>query len=275
MTSKHGLTHRIWTLAVLFLGMGLSNLHAAETLQWRAQVQSVKGKATWNTNGGPVVPLKVNSILTAGTTIKTGPETSVDLFLGQSAGVIRVGENTTFSLDKLTVTDTGAEKAVDIQLGLPSGEMYFNVNKLSRASRYEIKVPNGVAGIRGTGGRILVPPQGGQKDMEIVLMDGNLVFAYLPPGGGAPIPVVLSAPPPVVWRPSTGTQPAPDDVVRNVRGEIEQSKSQAAPPPPPPPATLPTETPPSPNIGTAPSAGASGNSGNPSSGGELRRKNPR
>ena len=249
MTSKHGLTHRIWTLTVLFFGMGLSHLTAAETLQWRAQVQSVKGKATWNTNGGPVAPLKVNSILAAGTTIKTGPETAVDLFLGRSAGVIRVGANSTFSLDKLTVTDTGAEKAVDIQLGLPSGEMYFNVNKLSRASRYEIKVPNGVAGIRGTGGRVLIPPQGGQQDMEIVLMDGNLAFVYLPPGGGPPVRVVLSAPPPVVWKPSTGTQPAPADVVRDVRGEIEQSKAQAAPAPPPPPAAPPTETPPSPNVG--------------------------
>lgn len=274
MTSKHSLKHRMWTLAVLFLGMGLSNLFAAETLQWRAQVQSVKGKATWNTNGGPVVPLKVNSILTAGTTIKTGSETTVDLFLGQSAGVIRVGENTTFSLDKLTVTDTGAEKAVDIQLGLPSGEMYFNVNKLSRASRYEIKVPNGVAGIRGTGGRVIIPPQGGQRDMEIVLTDGNLVFAYLPPGGGAPIPVVLSAPPPVVWKPSTGTQPAPDDLVRSVRGEIEQSKSQAAPPPPPPPATPPTETPPSPNVGGTAPTGGSGTPP-PPRGGEQRRNNPR
>ena len=272
MTSKHGLTHRIWTVAVLFLGMGLSQLYAAETLPWRAQVQSVKGKATWNTNGGPVTPLKVNSILTAGSTIKTGPETTVDLFLGQSAGVIRVGENTTFSLDKLAVTDTGAEKVVDIQLGLPGGEMYFNVNKLSRASRYEIKVPNGVAGIRGTGGRVIVPPQGGLKDMEIVLMDGNLVFAYLPPGGVAPIPVVLSAPPPVVWKASTGTQPAPDDLVRNVRGEIEQSKSQAAPPPPPPPANPPTETVPSPNVGgTPPSGGSSGKPPGNTGGGEQRR----
>ena len=249
MISKHGLTHTIWTLTVLFFGMGVSHLNAAETLQWRAQVQSVKGKATWNTNGGPVVALKVNSILAAGTTIKTGPETSLDLFLGRSAGVIRIGENTTFSLDKLTVTDTGAETAVDIQLGLPSGEMYFNVNKLSRASRYEIKVPNGVAGIRGTGGRVLIPPQEGKKDMEIVLMDGNLAFVYIPPGGGPPVRVVLSAPPPVVWKPSTGTQPAPADVVRNVRAEIEQSKSQASPAPPPPPAAPPTETPPSPNIG--------------------------
>ena len=247
----------MWTWTVLCVGIGMPWFATAETIPWRAQVQSVRGKATWNTNGGPVLPLKVNSILTSGTTIKTGPESGVDLFLGQSAGVVRVGDNTTFSLDKLALTDTGAEKAVDIQLGLPGGEMFFNVNKLSKASRYEIKVPNGVAGIRGTGGRFFIPPQARMNDMEIVLVDGNLVFAYLPPGGGNPIPVILSAPPPVVWKPSTGTQPAPDDLVRSIRGEIEKSKSQAAPPPAPPPTTPPADPFMSPNNQT----GQSGSSG--------------
>lgn len=209
-----------------------------DTLPWRAQVQSLKGKATWSTNSETAQPLKVNAIVPPGSTIKTGPDSSVDLFLGHSAGVVRLGPDTTLSLDKLTMTDTGGDKVVDVQLNLPVGDMYFNVNKLSKASRYEIKVPNGVAGIRGTGGRCRVPPMARIQEMELVLVDGSLAFIWTPPGGGAPVPIVMSAPPPVVWRPNEGVKPAPDEVVRNIRQQINQSKTSGGvnggPPGPPP-----------------------------------------
>ena len=232
---------------VLLLGVGLSTAVIAETLPWRAQVQSLKGKAAWGTNGEPAQPLKVNSILPPGSTIRTGPDSSVDLFLGHSAGVVRLGPDTTMSLDKLTMTDTGGDKVVDVQLGLPAGEMFFNVNKLSKASRYEIKVPNGVAGIRGTGGRCRVPPMAQIQNMELVLVDGSLAFIWTPPGGGAPVPIVMSAPPPVVWRPNEGVKPAPDELVRSVRQQINQTRTTGAGPnagPPGPPPGTPAEPPP-------------------------------
>ena len=52
-------------------------------------------------------PLKVGAVLYSGATIKTGPGSIVDLFLGNSAGVVRITENTTLGLDKLAFTDTG------------------------------------------------------------------------------------------------------------------------------------------------------------------------
>jgi hypothetical protein len=161
---------------VLFLGIALPSLVTAETVSWRAQVQSVKGKATWSTNAEMAQPLKVNSILPPGSTVKTGPDSSVDLFLGHSAGVVRLGPDTTLALDKLTMTDTGGDKVVDVQLNLPVGEMYFNVNKLSKASRYEIKVPNGVAGIRGT---VFFLSASG----ILRVISGSVVVAYVGPGG--------------------------------------------------------------------------------------------
>jgi hypothetical protein len=231
---------------VLFMGIGPAAL-SADTIQWRAQVQSLKGKATWSTNSGVVHPLKVNSILPAGSTIKTGPESSVDLFLGYSAGVVRLGPDTTFSLEKLTVTDTGADKVVDVQVNLPAGEMFFNVNKLSKASRYEIKIPNGVAGIRGTGGRCHVPPLARIQDTEIVLVDGSLAFVWTPPGGGNPVPISINAPPPVVWRPNEGVKPAPDELVRAVLASINQIRRPPNAPPGPPPGVPRTEPPISPS----------------------------
>jgi len=54
------------------------------------------------------------------------------------------------SIDKLTATDTGADIVTDTQLDLRAGRIFGTVKKLSAGSRYEVKIPNGVAGVRGT-----------------------------------------------------------------------------------------------------------------------------
>src|SRR5438552_16988513 len=110
--------------------------------------------------------------------------------MGKSAGFIRVAENTTLALDKLAFTETGADTAVEVQLNLPDGTMLGNVNKLSAASRYEIKTPNGAAGIRGTKFRM-------GANGFIVLTEGTMVFVYVPGGNQNPTPYTLAAPPPV------------------------------------------------------------------------------
>ena len=69
----------------------------------------------------------------------------------------------------------------------------------------EIKVPNGVAGIRGTRGRA-------NSNSYIVLLDGTLIFVHVPPGG-QPVPYTLVAPPPVYFSPLEGIKPAPQDLI--------------------------------------------------------------
>jgi FecR protein len=64
--------------------------------------------------------------------------------------VVRIWENTALSIEKLTTMQTGADAVTDTQLDLKSGHITGNVKKMSAASKYEIKLPNGVAGIRGT-----------------------------------------------------------------------------------------------------------------------------
>src|SRR5712672_3636546 len=148
MTSNKSLGIKL--LGVAALAFALTCSLQAQTVPGKAEVRALKGVAVYSTGGGPSMPLKVGTVLGPGSTIKTGGGSSVDLFLGNSAGVVRVAENTTLALDKLTLTDTGADTAVEIQMGLSEGTILGNVNKLSAASRYEIKTPNGVAGIRGT-----------------------------------------------------------------------------------------------------------------------------
>jgi hypothetical protein len=206
-------------LGVCFVGSSLQ----AQTTPGKAEVRAIQGTAVYSIGGGPSMPLKVGTILPSGATIKTGPDSSVDLFLGNSAGVLRVTENSTLGLDKLALTDTGADTVVEVQLNLPEGTILGNVNKLSAASRYEIKMPNGVAGIRGTRFRA-------SSTMFIVLLDGTLVLVYVPPGGN-PIPYTLVAPPAVYFSPAEGIKPAPEELVREVSRQFGRPFTPPGPPP--------------------------------------------
>lgn len=195
----------------------------AQTQPGKAVVRALKGSATYTIGGGPAEPLKVNTVLPPGSVIKTGAASAVDLFLGNSAGVIRVTENTTLGLDKLTLTDTGADTVVEVQLNVPEGTILGNVNKLSAASKYEVKVPNGVAGIRGTQYRL-------SSTGYIVVLEGTVVFVYVPPGG-QPTPYTMVGPPPVYFSPVEGVQLAPPELVREVRGQFGPPFQPPGPPP--------------------------------------------
>jgi hypothetical protein len=251
------LAPRLAATFVLSAAFVVTHPAAGETFPGRAEVRAVKGKATFATNGGPTQPLKAGTILPSATIVKTGPQSTVDLFLGISAGVIRLAENSTLSLDKLTITDTGADTAVEIQLNLPDGDMYFNVNKISKASRYEIKMPNGVAGIRGTKGSFSFRQSGAVKP-PVVLVDGKLVFVHVP-ANGPMTSHLMSAPPPVYFRVTEGVKIAPLELVAQVDGELIDldQKVSVDSPPPPPPQNPPVEPILSPGGGTAPSGSTS------------------
>jgi hypothetical protein len=69
---------------------------------------------------------------------------------------------------------TGADMVSETQLDLKQGRITANVKKMSAASKYEIKLPNGVAGIRGT----LVDAQA----IGIVkVLIGSVVVAWVDP----------------------------------------------------------------------------------------------
>jgi hypothetical protein len=152
----------------------------------KAKVVRIKGSARYTAGTGAWQPLKVGDVLTPGTVVQTAADSRVDLVLGdpgaraaqpgstvafgtaspsggraggeggsgEHSGIdqnfVRMMENTVLSIDKLAATDTGADIVTDTQLDLRSGRIFGTVKKLSGGSRYEIKIPNGVAGVRGT-----------------------------------------------------------------------------------------------------------------------------
>jgi hypothetical protein len=226
MKSTQRPVHRLFGLVAVIAATALPAILCAQTHQGKAEVRAVKGNAMFSTGGAPWIPLKTGTVLGSGATVKTGPGSVVDLFLGNSAGTVRVTENTTLALDKLALTDTGADTVVEVQLNVPEGTILGNVNKLSAASKYEIKVPNGVAGIRGTKYRI-------SSTSYIVLLEGTLIYVYVPPGDPTPRPYTMIAPPAMYFSPTEGPKAAPEDLVREVRDQLERGPRFEPPGPPP------------------------------------------
>jgi hypothetical protein len=146
------------------------------------------GEASYSLGDGKWHPLVVGKILTAGAVIQTGHDATVDIILGKKIlmpqaillpqanplpdrislaadanvrdyvsykpaaeqNAVRMTGDTVLAIDKLTVNDTGVDTVNDTELDLRQGGIYCSVKKFSGASQYLIKIPNGIAGVRGT-----------------------------------------------------------------------------------------------------------------------------
>lgn len=206
-------------LVVCGLALAMVTTVAAQTaVQSAAKVVRIKGNARFTTGNNVWQPLRVGALLRAGTVIQTASEGSyVDLVLGNeeatapstvrmggalataavpppgsgpsnpSAGdqnIVRVFENSTLAIDKLTTMDTGADTVSETQLDLQRGRIFGNVKKMSAASKYEVKLPNGVAGIRGT---IYTLSAVG----VVQVLVGSVVIAYVGADGNVVTQVVM------------------------------------------------------------------------------------
>lgn len=193
------LTKQLATLAVAVATIcSLSIADAQTTKQGKGRVRAVEGSAKYSTSGGAWMPLKVGTTLPAGSTVTTAAESHVDIYLGINGPTIRIAADSTVGLDKLTSTDTGADAVIETQLNLKKGMMMGSVRKMAAASRYEIKTPAGVAGIRGTDyvitDKMLLYILKGLGHVAFILPDGNILSesvstgeAFVPPGNKRPI----------------------------------------------------------------------------------------
>ena len=158
---------------------------AAENVHQVVQVVRVEGNVQYSTAGQPFMTAHEGDIYEAGTIIRTAQDSHVDIMLGDestaknsialqrvatessgpaggggggggglgneeaTANMVRIFQMTVLSVDKLMVERTGNDEVSDTQLDLRVGQIMSNTKKLSAQSHYEIKIPNGVAGIRG------------------------------------------------------------------------------------------------------------------------------
>jgi hypothetical protein len=181
---------------------------SAQTVQRSVKVVRIKGTARYSTGNNNWQPLPLGAMLTAGMTIQTGSKSYVDLAVGMgdvpvsspSVGgggggdayapsadqnSLRIHEDSSLAIDKFTSTKTGADEVIEIQLDLQRGNIFGMVKKMPAASKYEVKIPNGVAGIRGTTFEI-------KAEGVVAVREGSVVLAYAGPDGTVVTQVVVT-----------------------------------------------------------------------------------
>jgi FecR protein len=154
---------------------------AQGAMEGAARVVRLKGAARVSTGNYVWQAINVGDVLRPGSIVQTSadPGSYIDLVLGDGKvplpqpklyrpsiansldsattfqptseqNTVRLWSDGALGFDKLTVLQTGADRVTETQLDLKRGRITGNVKKLSAASKYEIKLPNGVAGVRGT-----------------------------------------------------------------------------------------------------------------------------
>lgn len=197
-------------VAVLVGLVSMSTAQAAQT--GKAVVRSVSGQAQYS-DGGGWMPLSTGMELMPGSSVRTANDSKVVLFLDQNGPLVLLSENTTLGIDKLTFEPTGVDTIIETQLDLKSGRIVGIAKKLSATSKYEVKTPSGVAGIRGTEYSI-------SATGEVYVVSGSVVVVSVRPDGSVITQVVGTG---EMFNPSSGqVQPIPaatlDQLLPEVRG---------------------------------------------------------
>jgi hypothetical protein len=130
---------------------------------------------------------------------------------------IRINPNSTLSIDKLTVGDTGADTVSDTELDLKQGKIFASVRKLSGASQYIVKLPNGVAGVRGT-----LFSLGADGSCDCYESTGGGVIIALDLGGSIGTQTFV-IPPGQFFNPATGTISGLPPAVLQELGDVFKS----------------------------------------------------
>ncbi len=200
MRTIHRSAYKLAAAALALAVMSLASQVMAQTTVLSAKVVRLKGAARYSTDGKTWQTLHSGDILKPGTVIQTAENSYVDVQLGQreakpatpvvnngtlyqpqeqTANIIRIFDSSVLAIDKLTTQQTGVETVEETQLDLRAGKVMGNVKKLGSNSKYEVKIPNGVAGIRGTIYTIsssgVVNVLEGSVVIAVVGSDGNVV----------------------------------------------------------------------------------------------------
>jgi len=214
---------RILGFAVAIAALLSAATAQAAPEQNKAIVRTVRGTANYSTDrGANWRALKVGTALTQNSVVRTAPGSVVDLFLGDNGPVVRVTEDTTLGIDRLTIDRTGVDKVIETQLDLRNGRILGNVKRLAAASKYEVKTPHGVAGIRGTRYDI-------RSDGTIVVAEGQIVAVYIVDGQAF---TATGNAGDILRPPTPGTRqvlvsPAPPTVITEINTQLNEAGTGA------------------------------------------------
>jgi len=206
-----------WLCAAVLTLTLVSAANAEGSKQRTGKVVRIKGDARYSTGNKIWQPLKVGTTIHSGNVVQTAPNSFVDIVVNEeesaanvsvqpvstasssaaSSGgaggagaaptpdqdVIRVLDDTYLVFDSMTATATGSDTVTETLLDLKKGSIFGSVKKQAAASRFEVKIPNGVAGIRGT--IFLIKATG-----VVSCLQGSVVAAYTTAAGDVNTQVV-------------------------------------------------------------------------------------
>jgi hypothetical protein len=211
-------------LALAFVGV--ATLKSAEdgSVQGKATVRSIHGNVEYQV-GGTWTPLKINAELDAGVVVRTGPDSTADLSVNGLSSALRIEPETTVAIPTMTRTDSSRDSDQETMLDLQDGAILGNVKKISANSRYEIKTPHGVAGIRGTDYHVRARLESdGRHTVTFTSITGQvIVSAVVDPGGPTIVKVLRDG---ESWTPGSGdVQPTPLSELQEYQTEIASFSS--------------------------------------------------
>ena len=224
-------------LALAFVGVATLKSAEEGSVQGKAIVRAVHGNVEYNPGSG-FVPLKINTELDAGALIRTGPDSSADLSVNGLTSALRIEAETTVAIPTMTRSDTSRDADHETMLDLQDGAILGNVKKISANSRYEIKTPHGIAGIRGTDYHVKsrLEPDGRHRVTFTSISGQVTVSAVVDPGGPPVVKVLRDG---ESWTPGYGdVQPTPIYELQSLESEIgalvAAVSAPSFPPQPPP-----------------------------------------
>jgi hypothetical protein len=138
-------------------------------------------------SGSPVPFAEKSADPSSASSLAMAPDPNVRGFVSAKPmaqqNVIRMSGNSMLAIDKLTVIDTGVDSVSDTELDLRAGKIFTSVKKMSASSQYIIKLPNGVAGIRGSSGSL-------SSDGSAQWLHGEIVISFIGSNGQPHVVVV-------------------------------------------------------------------------------------
>lgn len=214
-------------------GIAASALMMASSVEaavGKAVVRAVRGTAEYSMSGGDWKTLTVGKVLGPTSSVKTGVNSQVDLYLGDNGPTVRLLADTTLGLDKLNLDRTGVDVVIETFLDLKTGTIQGNVKKLASASKYEVKTPFTVCAIKGTEYQI-------SADGTLHVISGSVIVAYKGPQTATVNAGQTFVPPAPTAQPGTQptirpTQPseAPPSIPTDFEGPIPQAPVTAPTP---------------------------------------------
>lgn len=170
------------------------------------RVAAVQGAVRATLADGGMVSAKPQTVLTAGVTVMTGPNSAADIFFGNEVGTVRLTEKSKLTITEFLVSATGG--VMDLQLHLEEGTLLGMGSQVPKTSRYQIKTNQGIADVQAKNFRL-------NAQGLLVVLEGRVAFAHIGNDNAIQLHDV-HAPPPYYFWPGTGVNPAPPALVKEV-----------------------------------------------------------